>query len=130
MDSNTAGDVVAGSGRFRLWVMVSSGGVRALVLALGARGGIVVEVGLCCSTETDCGTEPVDDTGVWLKDGRAWLGLSGPGGRGDTSVCRFNTPVPGISDSSLRGPSVRLLGFMIRLGAPPDPITSGYKISM
>jgi hypothetical protein len=120
--SNMTGVLVLGSCRLRLCVMVSSGGVRALAFATigGPRGGIVVEVGRCC------GAEPVEEVvGVWVNMGRE-LGLSRPGGRGGGgSLWRLSIPVPGISGSSLMGPSVRRLGFIIRLGAPPDPMTSG-----
>jgi hypothetical protein len=123
-DSKVAGVLVVGSWRLRLCVMVSSGGVSALALTVGGpRGGIVVDVGRCW-------VEPVEEVvGVWVKTGRE-LGLSKPGGRGGGSLWRFKIPVPGISGSSAIGPSVRRRGFMIRLGAPPEPITSGYRISM
>lgn len=53
------------------------------------------------------------------------FGLSRPGGRGGGSLVKLSIPVPGISGSSVMGPSVRLRGFIIRLGAPPEPMTSG-----
>lgn len=119
VDSNALGVLVVGSWRFRFWVMVSSGGVRALELAVGARGGMEVEVGLCVAPLA------VDGVAVgWVTVGR-WLGLSRPGGRGGGSLWRLRILVPGISESSGMGPSVRLRGFMMRFGAPPEPMTSG-----
>jgi hypothetical protein len=105
---------------------VSSGGVRALELRMPAavRGGIAVEVGRW-GTVTEPEEEPL---GVWLSEGRDCSGLLMSDWDTEAAsllLLRVNVPVPGISESSPGWPSVRRRGFMIRLGAPPEPITSG-----
>jgi len=84
------------------------------------RGQIAAEVGRACGAAAE-GAEPV---GVWLSEARCLSGLSGAW-PGVVSVWRLITPVSGMSGSSPGWPSVRRRGFMMRFGAPPDPITSG-----
>ncbi|KAL7811221.1 hypothetical protein V8C44DRAFT_103193 [Trichoderma aethiopicum] len=128
-----------GEGLFRLWGTDSSGGVRAepcpIVRLRGIEGAVVGRGWTPAADEgavDACVREPLCGGGCGCGGCGCWLdpseGSCTRGGGG--SVCRFSTPVPGISVSSQGWPSVFRRGFMILLGAPPDPTTSGYSTSM
>lgn len=102
---------------------VSSGGVSALVLGMFVRGGIAVEVGRAPGRPCPCaGMECRGCAGLgagcccgWGCGWKVW------------STWRLRMAVPGISESSEPGRASGPLrfGFMMRLGAPPEPTTSG-----
>ena len=107
--------------------VVSSGGVSAEVEAMDARGGMAVEVGLWALVAGE-GATP----GAPEAEGRDCGWTVPDGGLPYVASARMSkTEVPGVSSSSaalgLFG-SLRLVRTM-RFGAPPEPMTSGNRIS-